>query len=91
MEWESPPGAWLLHHAVADVVQAEACFHPAWPLPASRILGAAGSDAPRSVVAIPGQWDDARAFPAPIYGWCTAGFDTADLQDAKAVLEELEE
>jgi hypothetical protein len=24
-----------------------------------------------------------------IYGWFTEGFDTADLQDAKALLEEL--
>jgi hypothetical protein len=27
---------------------------------------------------------------APIYGWFTEGFDTADLQDAKALLEALE-
>jgi predicted ATPase len=26
---------------------------------------------------------------APIYAWFTEGFDTADLQDAKALLEEL--
>jgi hypothetical protein len=26
---------------------------------------------------------------APIYGWFTEGFDTADLQDAKALLQEL--
>ncbi len=26
---------------------------------------------------------------APIYGWFTEGFDTADLKDAKALLEEL--
>jgi predicted ATPase len=26
---------------------------------------------------------------APLYGWFTEGFDTADLQDAKALLEEL--
>jgi predicted ATPase len=26
---------------------------------------------------------------APIYGWFTEGFDTADLQDARALLEEL--
>jgi predicted ATPase len=28
---------------------------------------------------------------APIYGWFTEGFDTADLQEAKALLEQLEE
>ena len=27
---------------------------------------------------------------ALIYGWCTEGFDTADLQEAKALLGELE-
>ena len=26
---------------------------------------------------------------APIYGWFTEGFDTADLKEAKALLEEL--
>jgi predicted ATPase len=26
---------------------------------------------------------------APIYGWFTEGFDTTDLQEAKALLEEL--
>jgi hypothetical protein len=26
---------------------------------------------------------------APVYGWFTEGVDTADLQDAKALLEEL--
>jgi predicted ATPase len=31
----------------------------------------------------------ARALLAPIYGWFTKGFDTADLQEAKALLEEL--
>ena len=27
---------------------------------------------------------------APIYGWFTEGFDTADLQEAKMLLDELE-
>ncbi len=27
--------------------------------------------------------------PTPIYGWFTEGFDTADLKEAKARLEEL--
>jgi hypothetical protein len=31
----------------------------------------------------------AYALLAPIYGWFTEGFDPADLQDAKALLEEL--
>jgi predicted ATPase len=31
----------------------------------------------------------ARELLAPIYGWFTEGFDTRDLKDAKALLEEL--
>jgi predicted ATPase len=32
---------------------------------------------------------EARELLAPIYGWFTEGFDTADLQEAKTLLEEL--
>jgi predicted ATPase len=33
-----------------------------------------------------GKWHEARELLAPIYGWFTAGFDTADIQEAKALL-----
>ena len=36
-----------------------------------------------------GRRDEARAMLAEIYGWFTEGFDTADLNDAKALLDEL--
>ena len=36
-----------------------------------------------------GKRDEARAMLADIYGWFTEGFDTADLKDAKALLDEL--
>jgi predicted ATPase len=36
-----------------------------------------------------GQQAEARALLAPIYDWFTEGFDTADLQEAQALLEEL--
>jgi predicted ATPase len=36
-----------------------------------------------------GKPDEARQLLAPIYGWFTEGFDTADLQEAKALLETL--
>jgi predicted ATPase len=36
-----------------------------------------------------GRRDEARALLAPIYGWFTEGFDTADLQEAKALLDAL--
>ena len=36
-----------------------------------------------------GKQAEARDLLAPIYGWFTEGFDTADLQEAKTLLEEL--
>ena len=36
-----------------------------------------------------GKTEEARQMLAEIYGWFTEGFDTADLQEAKALLEEL--
>ena len=36
-----------------------------------------------------GKRGDARDLLAPIYEWFTEGFDTADLKDAKALLDEL--
>ena len=36
-----------------------------------------------------GKRDDARNLIAPIYDWFTEGFDTHDLMEAKALLEEL--
>ena len=36
-----------------------------------------------------GKCDEARTMRAEIYCWFTEGFDTADLKDAKALLEEL--
>jgi predicted ATPase len=36
-----------------------------------------------------GKQAEARTLLAPIYGWFTEGFDTADLQEARALLEEL--
>jgi class 3 adenylate cyclase/predicted ATPase len=36
-----------------------------------------------------GRWAEARDLLAPVYGWFTEGFDTADLKEAKALLDEL--
>jgi predicted ATPase len=38
-----------------------------------------------------GRRAEARDLLAPIYGWFTEGFDTADLKEAKALLDELTE
>jgi hypothetical protein len=36
-----------------------------------------------------GKREEARAMLAEIYGWFTEGFDTAELKDAKVLLDEL--
>jgi class 3 adenylate cyclase/predicted ATPase len=49
----------------------------------------------RSATSLAGLWrsqnkrDQARELLAPVYGWFTEGFDTPDLKQAKALLEEL--
>src|SRR4029077_1639371 len=51
-----------------------------------------GNSAPPSLARL---WRDqskvqqARELLAPVYGWFTEGFDTRDLQEAKALLQEL--
>ena len=37
----------------------------------------------------PGRVREAKELLAPVYGWFTEGFDTADLREAKALLDEL--
>jgi predicted ATPase len=36
-----------------------------------------------------GKWNEARDLLAPVYGWFTEGFDTLDLKQARALLDEL--
>ena len=36
-----------------------------------------------------GKTQQARELLAPVYGWFTEGFDTCDLKEAKALLDEL--
>ena len=36
-----------------------------------------------------GKRDEARELLEPVYGWFTEGFDTLDLKEAKALLDEL--
>jgi DNA-binding winged helix-turn-helix (wHTH) protein/predicted ATPase len=82
-------GVLLLHQAVADAGQAEACFQQAlaiarcqqaksWELRAATSLSRLWQQQ--------GKRDEARELLAPIYSWFTEGFDTADLQEAKALL-----
>jgi predicted ATPase len=36
-----------------------------------------------------GRRDEARDLLAPVYGWFTEGFDTPDLKEVKALIDEL--
>jgi tetratricopeptide (TPR) repeat protein len=72
--------------------QAEASFREAIALASS--MGAKGWELRTTMslvrlLAKQGRGDDARAMLADIYNWFTEGFDTADLQDAKSMLDKL--
>jgi predicted ATPase len=81
----------LLQNAGASV-EAESCFREAikiarrqqaksWELRATMSLARLLRDTNRR--------DEARRMLSEIYGWFTEGFDTADLKEAKALLDEL--
>ncbi len=55
----------------------------------TRHLEAARRHQPRPAVGEQGRRAKARDLLAPVYGWFTEGFDTADLKDAKALLDQL--
>jgi class 3 adenylate cyclase/tetratricopeptide (TPR) repeat protein len=72
--------------------QAEADFREAIGLARSmsaKILELRATTSLARLLAKQGKRDEARAMLSEIYGWFTEGFDTADLKDAKALLEEL--
>jgi predicted ATPase len=82
----------LLEQATADEQQAEACFQNA--LKVSRSQSAKSLEL-RAAMSLSRLWQkqerkpDARRLLGDIYGWFTEGFDTADLKQAKALLEDL--
>jgi len=72
--------------------EAEACFHKAIEI--ARRQGAKSLElravmSPARLWQKQGKKNEARQMLAEIYGWFTEGFDTADLKEAKALLEEL--
>jgi len=85
-------GALLLRQAVPDAAQAEACFQQARTVARRQ---QAKSWELRAATSLSRLWQHqgkrAAAYDllAPVYGWFTEGFDTADLQEAKALLEDL--
>jgi predicted ATPase len=85
-------GDLLLRQAIPDATQAEACFQHA--LDVARRQQAKSWEL-RAATSLARLWQrqgkraEAHALLAPVYGWFTEGFDTADLQEAKALLEAL--
>jgi predicted ATPase len=85
-------GELLLLQSADQYAEAEACFHQA--LAIARRQQARSLEL-RAAMSLGRLWQqqgkrmEAHALLAPIYGWFTEGFDTADLQEAKALLEDL--
>jgi predicted ATPase len=86
-------GALLLCQAVPDVAQAETCFQQALDVARRQQAKSLELRAATSLAQLwqqQGKRAEARELLAPVYGWFTEGFDTADLQEAKALLDALE-
>ncbi|MFQ5850761.1 MAG: AAA family ATPase [Candidatus Binatia bacterium] len=85
-------GELLLRQAVAAGEHPETCFQQA--IEVSRRQGAKSLEL-RAVMSLSRLWhqqgkkEKARQMLAEIYGWFTEGFDTADLKEARSLLEEL--
>ena len=86
-------GELLLRQTVSDAAQAEACFQQALAIARRQQAKSWELCAATSLARLwqhQGKRDEAHKLLAPVYDWFTEGFDTADLQEAKALLEELE-
>jgi predicted ATPase len=85
-------GALLLRLAAPDAVQAEACFQQALAIARQQ---QARSWELRTALSLSRLWQQhgqrAAAYEllAPIYDWFTEGFETTDLRETKALLDEL--
>jgi len=78
--------------AANDANAAEACFRRAIEVAqaqSARSLELRAASSLARLLAKQGQRRQAHDLLAPIYGWFTEGFETADLKDAKALLNDL--
>jgi predicted ATPase len=81
-----------IHRHPVGHTKAEACFRQALEIAGHQHAKASELRAAMSLSRLwqqQGKRADARRILAPIYGWFTEGFDTADLQEAKTLLREL--
>ena len=85
-------GEFLLKQDVPDAQEAESCLRQAVDVARQQ---QAKSLELRAAMSLSRLWQqqgkraEARQLLEPIYGWFTEGFDTIDLQEARALLEEL--
>jgi hypothetical protein len=87
-------GELLLMRDSPDEAEAERCSRNAIDIARSqkaRLFELRATTSLARLLKRQGHRDQARAMLAAIYNWFTEGFDTADLKDAKALLEELNE
>ncbi len=87
-------GELLLQHSSDNHAEAETCFHHALDIARNQQAKSFELRAATSLARLwqqQGKRQEAHDLLAPVYHWFTEGFDTADLQDAKALLEELTE
>jgi TOMM system kinase/cyclase fusion protein len=87
-------GALLLQLSSDNQAEAETCFHQAIAIAQNQQAKSLELRAATSLARLwqgQGKRAEAHALLAPVYGWFTEGFDTADLKDAKALLQELED
>ena len=85
-------GELLLQHAVAQPGEAEACLQQALAVARRQQAKSLELRAATSLARLwqqQGKRAEARELLAPVYGWFSEGFDTADLQEAKALLKAL--
>ena len=86
-------GAFLLRQTTPDAPRAEACFQQALAIARRQQARSWELRAATSLACLwqqQGKRTEAYALLAPVYGWFTEGFDTADLQEARALLDALQ-
>jgi predicted ATPase len=85
-------GSLLLQQSPDNHTEAETCFHQAIAIAQSQQAKSWELRAATSLATLwqsQGKRQDAYDLLAPVYEWFTEGFDTADLKDAKILLDEL--
>ena len=85
-------GELLLQQSPDDTTEAESCFQQAISIAQNQSAKSWELRAATSLAKLwksQGKRDEARELLSPVYEWFTEGFDTADLIDAKTLLDEL--